>query len=126
MRENAAQAKVDSLNRQIAADEQRVAADRRQEAAAHLVLRRVAVSAYMTRRGPSTSPLLDTVQRQPKTSRRRSRGHTYAGSVGDRLATALAALQAAREATEHDANNLRAAKDDAAHTLASSARNIAR
>jgi hypothetical protein len=115
-RENAAQAKIDALSRQIKADEQRVSADRRREAAARVSLRQVAVSAYVTH-AATTSALFDmfsgggditSVLAQVK----------YVGSVGDRLATALAALQSARQAIEQDANDLRGSKDKATHALA--------
>jgi murein DD-endopeptidase MepM/ murein hydrolase activator NlpD len=116
VRENAAQAKADALNRQITADEQRIASDRRREAAAHLTLRRVAVSAYVTH-GSTTSALFDVFSGSQDITSLLARVK-YVGTVGDRLATALAALQSARKATEHDANDLRAAKDDAAHEIA--------
>ncbi len=116
VRENAAQAKLDALDRQITADQQRISSDRRREAAAHLVLRRVAVSAYVTH-GSTTSALLDTFSGSEDITSRLARVK-YVGTVGDRLATALAALQSLREATEQDAKELRAAKEDAAHALA--------
>jgi murein DD-endopeptidase MepM/ murein hydrolase activator NlpD len=115
-RENAAQAKIDALDRQIAADGKRVASDRRREAAAQVVLRRIAVSAYVTH-AATTSALLDmfsggdditSVLAQVK----------YVGSVGDRLAAALAALRTARKILQQDVDDLSAAKDDATHALA--------
>ena len=115
-RENAAQAKIDALNRQITADERRVSADRRAEAAARVVLRGVAVSAYVTH-GDATSALFDVFSSSGDITSALARVK-YVGSVGDRLATALAALQSAREAIQHDADDLRAAKGDAAHALA--------
>jgi murein DD-endopeptidase MepM/ murein hydrolase activator NlpD len=120
VRESAAQAKIDALNRQITADEQRVSSDRRREAAAHLVLRRVAVSAYVTH-GSTTSALFDMFSGSEDITSLLARVK-YVGTVGDRLATALATVQTAREATEQDANDLRAAKDDAAHALAQSSK----
>jgi murein DD-endopeptidase MepM/ murein hydrolase activator NlpD len=116
VRENATQSQIDSFKGQIVADEQRVAADQRREAGARLVLRQLAVSAYMTE-GGINSPAFDLLSgSQSIMSSFELR--TYAGSVGERIAKALAALQAARDATEHDANNLRAAKDAASHALA--------
>jgi len=116
VRENKAQAKVDGLNRLIAADEQRIAADRRREAAAHLTLRRVAVGAYMTGAGMN-SPVFDLFTENASITDSLARRH-YVGVVGDRLAQALAALQSARDATESDAKNLRTANVQAARALA--------
>jgi murein DD-endopeptidase MepM/ murein hydrolase activator NlpD len=114
VRENATQAQIDSLNRQIVADEQRVAADRRSETAARVALSQLAVSAYMT--DGISSPVLDMFSDSQSITSSSVR-HTYAGSVGDQIAKALAALQDARTATEHDVHNLRAAQDTASHAL---------
>jgi len=113
--ENATQAQIDSFNRQIVADEQHVAADRRNEAAASVALRQLAVSAYMTD-ADINSPVLDMFSDSQSITSSFVR-HTYAGSVGDQIAKALAAFQAAREATEHDVHNLRTAQDAASHAL---------
>ena len=116
VREDATQSQVDSFKVQIVADEQRVAADQRHEAAARVTLRQLAVSAYMSDGGVS-APAFDLLgDSQSLTSSFEL--HAYAGSVGDQIANALAALRAARQATEHDAHNLGAAEDTASHTLA--------
>jgi murein DD-endopeptidase MepM/ murein hydrolase activator NlpD len=115
-RENAAQAQIDALNRRITADEQRIAADRRQEAAAEVVLRQVAVSAYVTH-SETTSALFDVLGGGGDITSVLARVK-YVGTVGDRLATALSELQTARAAIEQDASDLRDAKDNAAHELA--------
>jgi hypothetical protein len=115
-RENAAQAKIDALNRHIATDERRIASDRRREAAAEVVLRRIAVSAYMTH-AATASAVLDAFSTGADITSALAQVK-YVGSVGDQLATALAELQSARKATEQDANDLRASRDDAAHALA--------
>ena len=118
VRENATQSQVDSFKRQIVADEQRVAADKRHRKPLRvLVLRQLAVSAYMTRRRYQRRRLL-TCSATARASRRRSSCTPMPVRSETRSPTALAALQAAREATEHDAHNLRAAKDTASHALA--------
>jgi murein DD-endopeptidase MepM/ murein hydrolase activator NlpD len=115
VRENTTQSQVDSFKRQIVADEQRVGTDQRHEAAARLALRQLAVGAYMTD-GGINSPAFDLFSdSQSITSSFEL--YTYAGSVGDQISKALAALQAARETTERDVNNLHAAKDAASHAL---------
>jgi murein DD-endopeptidase MepM/ murein hydrolase activator NlpD len=116
MRENDAQAQVDSLNRQIAADERRIATDQRQEAAARLRLNRIAVNAYMTD-GAVTSPVLDMFGNSRSVSSSLAR-RTYAGSVSDELANAVTALQVALDATEHEVKNLGVAEDNEAKVLA--------
>ena len=116
VRENATQSQVDSFKVQIVADEQRVAADKRHQAAARVALRQLAVSAYMSDGGISV-PAFDLLgDSQSLTSSFEL--HAYAGSVGAQIANTLAAFRAAREATEHDAHNLGVAKDTASHTLA--------
>ncbi len=114
-RENSAQAQVDALKRQIAADEQRITADQQREAAAHLSLRGVAVSAYMDDGGVNS--VFDLFSENESVTESIAR-HKYAGVLGDQLAQALAVLQSARQTTESDDQNLRAANNDATHALA--------
>jgi murein DD-endopeptidase MepM/ murein hydrolase activator NlpD len=116
VRENTAQANIDTLNHQIAGDERRIASDRREEAAAEAVLRRVAVSAYVTH-AATTSALFDVFSSGQDITSALAQVR-YVGTVGDRLSTALASLQSARAATEQDANDLRTKQSDAAKELA--------
>jgi murein DD-endopeptidase MepM/ murein hydrolase activator NlpD len=116
LRENAARARLDELNRQIDFDEQRIAADERQEENARLTLRRVGVSAY-TMGDSTSSPVLDMFTENESMSSLLAH-HTYIRSVGDEIANALTTFNSARETTAHDNASLHAAKNDAAHALA--------
>jgi murein DD-endopeptidase MepM/ murein hydrolase activator NlpD len=114
-RENATQARIDTLNHQITLDNERIAIDERREADARTTLRRIAVNAYMTEPGMS-SPVLDMFTDGQTITTSFTR-HTYAGSLGDQIANALATLQTAQAATEQDASNLRSAKSAQTHAL---------
>jgi murein DD-endopeptidase MepM/ murein hydrolase activator NlpD len=78
-------------------------------------LRAVAVRAYVSDSG-SNSPLLDALGTGDEFTTFLVR-RKYAGSVGDHLAAALTAVQTARQSDERDADDVRAAKNDAAHAL---------
>jgi hypothetical protein len=116
LREHTAGARLDALNRQIGADEQRIAADERQEDSARLTLRQVGVSAYITE-DSTNSPVLDMFTESESMPALLAH-HTYIRSVSDQIANALAAFNSARDATAQDDAHLHAAKHDAAHALA--------
>ncbi len=119
-REDAAQANLEVLHRGIARDEARVAADARAEAAARLVLQRIAVNAYVTG-GTVDVSLIDVFSNT--TSITTTLAHrTYLGAVSTNVSDAIATMQNAQRTTEADATSLRSAQAAETRTMSDLAR----
>jgi murein DD-endopeptidase MepM/ murein hydrolase activator NlpD len=114
-RYNAMQAQVRDIDAKIVRDQKLIDTDRRNEAAAMAVVRRAAADAYVNGVG-LTSAALQVYGDAPTVNAMMEKGK-YLGAVNDNLDAALAAMHAAQQATQHDADTLRDEQSRAQSTL---------
>jgi murein DD-endopeptidase MepM/ murein hydrolase activator NlpD len=102
---NEVQAQVDTLDAQIAHDEERIAADRRVEADAMTAVRRVAVRAYTTGSGADVPPLAMLSGTSNITTQLEQ--NQYLGAVGNKWDAALTTLHLDQARTAEAQSGLR-------------------